>query len=162
MMFGYPGAGKTTIATLISQLTGAVHLSSDEVRLELFPHPTFSQIEHDALYMELDNRTEQLLHEGKDVIYDANLNRYRHRKDKYDICERAGATPVLIWVQTEKTLSKVRAMHESRQHLWPPGETPAGLFDRVADVLQEPGPGEQFIVIDGVDVTEDKLRKVLP
>jgi predicted kinase len=161
MMFGYPGAGKTTAAEAIARLTGAVHLQSDNVRLELFPEPTFSQTEHDALYTTLDNRTEQLLHEGRDVIYDANLNRYQHRRDKYDICERANATPVLLWVQTEKTLSKTRAMHESRQHLWPPGETPGRIFDRVADVIQEPGPGEPYIVLDGTQITDEYIKNLL-
>jgi predicted kinase len=161
LMFGYPGAGKTTIATVISELTGAVHLSSDKTRVELFPRPTFSQTEHDALYMTLDNLTEELLHQGKDVVYDANLNRYKHRKDKYDICQRAQATPVLIWVQTEKTLSKSRAMHEGREHLWPPGETPGAMFDRIADIIQEPGPGEPYIVIDGTNVSEEYIKTQL-
>src|SRR5215207_7043841 len=96
LMFGYPGAGKTTTAEAIATLTGAVHLSSDKVRLELFPRPAFSQAEHDALYKTLNLRTEELLRQGKDVVYDANLNRYQHRKEKYDICQQTGATPKLL------------------------------------------------------------------
>lgn len=161
MMFGYPGAGKTTAAEIIAKLTGAAHLASDRVRMELFPQPTFSQVEHDALYAYLDEKTEELLRTGQDVIYDANLNRYQHRKDKYVICEHSNAEPILLWVQTEKTLSKSRAMHESRQHLWPPGETPDRIFDRVADVIQEPGPGEPYTVLDGTQISEEYIRKIL-
>jgi predicted kinase len=161
MMFGYPGAGKTTAAEVIAQLTGAAHLQSDKVRLELFPQPTFSQMEHDALYATLDARTEQLLRQGRDVIYDANLNRYQHRRDKYVICEKTGAAPILLWVQTEKTLSKARAMHDSRKHLWPPGETPDKLFDRVADIIEEPGPAEPHIIIDGTAVTPEYISDLL-
>lgn len=161
MMFGYPGAGKTTAAEVISRLTGAVHLQSDKVRLELFPEPTFSQLEHDALYAALDIRTEQFLRQGEDVIYDANLNRYQHRRDKYDICKHADATPILLWVQTEKTLSRVRAMDENRKHLLPPDETPGMIFDRVVDILQEPGPAEPYIVIDGTKITDDYMKDIL-
>jgi predicted kinase len=158
MMFGYPGAGKTTTAAVVAELTGAIHLASDKIRVELFPHPTFSQAEHDALYQALDMRTEELLRQGKDVVYDANLNRYQHRKDKYDICERTGARAKLLWVQTARELAKDRAVHDSREHLWPPGETPDKMFDRVADVIQDPGPGEPYVTIDGTRVTREYIR----
>lgn len=161
MMFGYPGAGKTTAAETIARLTGAVRLSSDAVRLELFPAPTFSQTEHDALYHTLDLRTEELLHQGKDVIYDANLNRYKHRKEKYDICKRAGAEPVLLWVQTPRDIARVRAVHENRRQLWPAGETPEKMFDRIADIIEEPGPAEPFLAIDGTKITDEYLRDLL-
>jgi predicted kinase len=161
MMFGYPGAGKTTTAEVIAQLTGAVHLASDRVRLELFPRPTFSQAEHDALYQTVDMRAEELLRQGKDVIYDANLNRYQHRKDKYDICERTGAQAKLLWVKTAREVAKGRAMHDSREHLWPPGETPDKMFDRVADVLEEPGPAEPYTIIDGTRIDAEYIRPFL-
>src|SRR4051812_30668905 len=117
MMLGYPGAGKTTTAAVLHELTGAVHLSSDEVRSERFPQPTFSEEEHEQLYKYLDEKTESLLEEGKDVIYDANLNRLEHRQDKYKIAQQAGAEAVLLWLQTPKDMAKERASHMSRQHL---------------------------------------------
>jgi len=160
-MFGYPGAGKSTTAKVIERLTGAVRLTSDEVRIEMFPQPTFSQSEHDALYKELDKRAEKLLSEGKDVIYDANLNRRQHRKDKYDICDRANATSKLLWLQTDKTLAKERAVHESREHLWPEAEKPDQMFDRIAGIIEEPGEDEPFIAVDGTKVSPDYIRERL-
>lgn len=161
MMFGYPGAGKTTTADAISKSTGAAHLSSDKMRLELFPAPTFSQQEHDAVYVALNSRTEQLLRAGKDVVYDANLNRLAYRKEKYDICRRIGAKPLLFWVQTAKELSKFRAVHESRQRLWPEGEDAESMFDRIADILEEPGPAEPYIAIDGTKVMPHYIKAIL-
>lgn len=161
MMFGYPGAGKTTAAEVIAQLTGAVHLSSDKLRLELFSEPTFSEEEHDTLYAALDARAEELLRAGKDVIYDANLNRLQHRQEKYDICKRAGAKPILLWVQTDKDLSKSRAVHESRQQLWPRDESAEAMFDRIADIIEEPGPGEPYTAIDGINISPDYVRTAL-
>jgi predicted kinase len=161
LMFGYPGAGKSTTAEVIAQLTGAVRLSSDHVRMELFPQPTFTQAEHDVLYNTLDARTEELLQAGKDVIYDANLNRHQHRQDKYDICKRTGATPKLLWVQTEREMAKGRALHDSRSHLWPADETPDHLFERVADALEEPGSNEPYTAINGTKVTPDYISNLL-
>jgi len=81
LMLGYPGAGKTTTAHILSELTGAVRLSSDDFRFAMFPQPTFSNDEHATLYRTLDFVTEMLLANGVSVIYDANLNRYQHRAD---------------------------------------------------------------------------------
>lgn len=158
MMFGYPGAGKTTTSEIIAEQTGAVHLSSDKLRLELFPEPTFSPKEHEALYRELDRRTEQLLLQGKDVIYDANLNRREHREEKYEICRRTDAKPKLIWVQTDKAVAKQRALHENRSPLWPKHEHPGQMFDRIADILEPPTPSEPHIIISGQAITAENVR----
>lgn len=158
---GLPGAGKTTTATVLSQLTGAVRLSSDEVRTTMFPQATFSQAEHDQVYAELDRRTTQLLTEGHDVIYDANLNRRLHRDEKYAICRQAGAQARLLWIQTPRELAKQRARHESRTHLWPPSMTADQLFEHVASVIEPPGPDEPHTAIDGTKVTPEYVRTCL-
>jgi predicted kinase len=161
LMLGYPGAGKSTAAHIIHELTGAEHISSDTLRLKLFPHPTFSAQEHDQLYRELDKRTEELLRAGKDVVYDANLNRFRHRQEKYAICERTGAKALLLWVQTPNELAKTRAVHDSRSHLWPGDETPQGMFERSARVIEEPRTNEPYTVVDGTRVTPAYIAELL-
>lgn len=160
-MLGYPGAGKTTTAKIISKLTGAIHLSSDKLRFELFSKPAFDQAEHDKLYTELDKQTDELLSTGKDVIYDANLNRLNHRRDKYKICKLTGSTPIIVWVQTPKNIAKTRATHVERLHLIPSNETPEAMFDRISDIIEEPGDSEKYIVIDGTNVNESVVKTKL-
>lgn len=161
LMAGYPGAGKTTIAKIIAQKTGAAHLSSDAIRLELFPQPQFTPEEHATLYTVLDARTEELLSQGKSVIYDANLNRRQHRDDKYKICEQTGATPKLLWIETPRTLAKERATHNSRSPLVPRNETLETMFDRIADVIEPPSQDEAAIVIDGTNTSEELVAQAL-
>lgn len=161
LMLGYPGAGKTTAAKAIQELTGAVHVSSDEVRLEMFEKPDFSQTEHNNLYDYLDAYTEKLLREGADVIYDANLNRFQHRQDKYAICKRVGAKSVLVWVQTPKAIAKERATHIGRFHLVPQHETASQMFDRIADIIEEPGSDEPYISVDGTKGLKPYISKLL-
>lgn len=161
LMFGYPGAGKTTTAKIIEQVTGAVRLSSDEVRLELFPNPVFSEAEHTALYDELNKRTEDLLSSGTSVIYDANLNRYEHRAEKYNICHQTGATAQLIWLHTARELAKSRAVENSRSHLWPREERPETMFDRIADVVELPTESETPIELDGTKITLEYVTEAL-
>lgn len=160
-MLGYPGAGKTTAAEVINKITGAEHISSDKARTKMFPHPSFNEAEHTQLYRALDKETEQLLAAGNDVIYDANLNRHRHRMDKYDICNRTGAKSVLVWVQTPKELAKSRAVHHSRSHLVPTEETPHDMFERIAAVIEPPHANEPFITVDGTKITPEYIAEQL-
>lgn len=161
MMFGYPGAGKTSTAALLHELTGAEHLSSDALRLELFPQPTYSQDEHDAVYKELDKRAEELLKQGKSVIYDANLNRYKHRLEKYEICERTGAKPVLLWVQAPKELARERAVMRGHHHLVPKDETFESMFDRITSVIEEPQEDEPLYTISGNPLNKQEITELL-
>jgi predicted kinase len=161
MMFGYPGAGKTTAAKIISKLTEATHLSSDILRLELFPKPTYTQQEHDAVYAELNKRAEKLLEQGKDVVYNANLNRYMHRLEKYEMCERAGARAVLLWIQAPRELSRERAVLRGHRHLVPEDETFETMFDRVTQVIEEPREDEPLYTIDGSELRENAMHEVL-
>lgn len=161
LMLGYPGAGKTTTAEKIQQQTGAVHLSSDKLRLEMFPMAKFNQAEHDSLYQALDAKTEALLSEGKDVIYDANLNRFKHRQEKYDICRRTNSKSKLIWVQTPKEIAKNRATNKIRLNLAPQGEALADMFDRIAGIIETPHSDETFVVVDGTKVTPEYIAQTL-
>lgn len=161
MMFGYPGAGKTTTAKIIHELTGAEHLASDVIRLEMFPKPTYNQAEHDALYAELDKRTEELLKAGKSVIYDANLNRYVHRLEKYALCDRTKARAILLWVQAPKDLARERAVLRGHHHLVPQDETFESMFDRVSNTLEEPREDEPLYTLDGTTLDKNVVAEIL-
>jgi len=149
LLAGYPGSGKTTTAGFLEKLTGAVHISSDALRLELFPQPSYSQAEHNTVYRTLNERAEALLAAGKDVIYDANLNRYAHRQEKYELARRVNARTVLLWLEVPKTLARDRAILRGHRHLVPADESFESMFDRVSDTLEEPRPNEKLIKLDG-------------
>lgn len=157
LLIGYPGAGKTTAAKLIAELTGANRLSSDEVRLQLFAKPKFSEAEHQKLYAHLNTRCQDLLQAGTSVIYDANLNRYEHRQEKYDIAHKLGVKTVLIWVKTPRPLAKERATHTERARFIPQHETAPAMFDRIADIIEPPKPHESAVIIDGTHITRQAV-----
>ncbi len=152
LMVGLPGAGKSTLAKRLQTLTGATRLSSDEFRLLLFPQPTFTQSEHDGLYDILDHNVEHLLAAGKDVIYDANLNRRKHRDEKYKIAAKYNAKVVLWWPQVPKKYAKQRRADSQNHDLIPEGETSERMFDRVVSVFEPPQADEKYIEVDGHDI----------
>ncbi|HKR81970.1 MAG TPA: ATP-binding protein [Candidatus Saccharimonadales bacterium] len=161
LMLGYPGAGKTTTAKMIAEQTGAVRLSSDELRFMMFEQPHFTNDEHNTVYRTLDYLTELLLNHGVSVIYDANLNRFQHRQEKYAICERVGAEAVLLWLKTPRDLAKERALHEDRSHFAPKDETLESMFERITEVFEPPTETEHPIVLDGTHVTPGALHDIL-
>ncbi|MBW3569423.1 ATP-binding protein [Candidatus Parcubacteria bacterium] len=163
LMLGYPGAGKTTVAEKIAKFTGAVHLNSDWFRLHMFKKPTFSQEEHDSLYGNLDYLCELILTTGKSVIYDANLNRYIHRQEKYDIAKRVGAKVRLIYINTDLETAKHRATVEAEknpQHR-PYGNLAPANFDRLASEIELPKPSEPTTVVSEEQFDDEKLLKQL-
>ncbi|MCA9346059.1 ATP-binding protein [Candidatus Saccharibacteria bacterium] len=161
LIMGLPGAGKTTLAKILQKITRSARLSSDDYRLVIYPEPTFSQNEHDNLYALIDHSAEHLLSTGHSVIYDANLNRYVHRKEKYELAKKFEARVILWWVKTPKSLSKQRRLDEQDTLLLPKGETSEMMFERIAEILEEPKSSEPVIEIDGTDIDPAKISEIL-
>lgn len=162
LFVGYPGAGKTTIAQLIHEATGAVHLWADHERHHLFSEVTHSKDESQELYTRLNGQTEALLAEGKSVIFDTNFNfradrdHLRHIADKYDV------ETVVIWVNTPRELANKRAVEDSHgrdTRIW--GNMPSETFERLADNLQTPDDNENFITVDGTNIDPEAVTRQL-
>ncbi len=161
-MMGLPGAGKTTAAKAIEKLAGAIRLSSDEARIVLWDEPTFSEEEHQQLYDYLDDQTRHLLQAGKSVIYDANLNRYEHRQDKYELANTLDVNVVLCWVKTPREIAKTRRVEEvGHHHLVTKNEDPESMFERIATILEEPGENEPFVELDGTKISPEYIKAKL-
>lgn len=160
MMLGYPGAGKTTTAEYIAEITGAIHLNSDRFRLHMLKEPKFTDEEHDFIYNALDYLTELLLKSGVSVIYDANLNRYVHRKDKYEICARANAKAQLIWITTDEALARKRATERAEGDSRRPfGNMDTEMFDRLIRTIEPPREHEPVLVLSGAEISLETLRQ---
>ena len=158
LLLGLPGSGKTTAAKDIATLTGAVHLSSDSFRLSLFEHPTFSQDEHDALYKMLDYMCELLLKSGTSVVYDANLNRYQHRKEKYALAKKSGANVKLFLLSVPRDMAKKRRIRTQLPTLVPTNESAHDMFERIADIFEPPLKDERFTELDGTKISASYIQ----
>lgn len=162
LFIGYPGSGKTTVAQLVERATGAIHLWADQERHNLFSKPSHSSLESTQLYDELNARTEKLLANGHSVLFDTNFNYYSDREKLRSIAKSRGATPVLIWVNTSRELSRDRAVGNSApvRNGYPMHMSPQA-FDVIANKLEEPTLAEEPICIDGTHVVADDIYKKL-
>lgn len=162
-MLGYPGAGKTTVAKLLHELTGAQHLWADHVRREMYKNPTYSHSENLHLYAHLNDVTDKLLSAGKSVIYDTNFNFYKDRKKLSLVADQYGFKTVVIYVQTPKEIAEQRATIDAHlhKHTRVLGHMPKVDFERMTSNLELPGDHENVVAIDGTKVSKDYLHAQL-
>ncbi len=156
---GFPGAGKTTAANHIHELTGAVHLWADKERQKLYPVPTHSESESRELYSKLNALTEQLLEQGESVIFDTNFNHKADRDLMRAIAEKHHAEAKLIWLTTPIETAKTRALHNAHRdrngYLVVMSEDE---FNSLSSKLEPVEESEQPIRIDGSDNTLNELK----
>jgi aminoglycoside phosphotransferase family enzyme/predicted kinase len=98
---GLPGSGKTTVAAGLAERTGAVHLSSDAVRIELqgdraanasgFESGRYAPERTGAVYDEMLRRAELALAMGESVVLDATWRDAGRREGARAVARRSHA-----------------------------------------------------------------------
>jgi predicted kinase len=78
---GLPGVGKTTIAKDLAPLINAAVLSTDKIRKELIPNPTYKKQEKKLIYNVLLIVAKYLHQAGINCILDATFNTENSRKE---------------------------------------------------------------------------------
>lgn len=78
---GLPGVGKTTLSKALAPLIDAIILSTDKIRKELIPNPTYSKKEREFVYEMLLLIAKYLHNAGKNCILDATFNREKSRNE---------------------------------------------------------------------------------
>ena len=81
---GLPGAGKTTLSKDLARLINAVILSTDKIRKEMFPRPTYSKQERRLVYDILELIAKYLYNARVNCILDATFNTEYSRKKLKD------------------------------------------------------------------------------
>jgi predicted kinase len=157
LLIGYPGAGKTTVARIIHEKTGAVHLWSDLERHKLFAQATHSEAESIELYDELNRRTEALLKDGRSVVFDTNFNFREDRHKLQEIADRHGADTVIIWVSVPESVARHRAVDRGLKRNGYHTPLTDAEFTRFISKLEPPAEDEKVIKIDGTKLDRESI-----
>lgn len=161
LMLGYPGAGKTTTAKVIHELTGADHLWADYQRRQMFGVPKYTHLENVQLYEHMNNMTEKLLAEGKDIVFDTNFNFYKDRQRLSEMAKNYGGQALVVWVTTSRDIARERATDGGGHHTRVLGDMTAEAFERMSNSLEKPKPDETVIEVDGTKVTPKYIATLL-
>ena len=162
LMVGYPGSGKTTTSQIIHELTGAEHIWADHERKKMFGTPTHSRQESNILYERLNQEVDDLLAEGKSVIFDTNFNFYDDREYMRKIAANHDADIRLVWIQIPKDVAFERASIDTHnQSTRILGDIPKHEFERMARNLQPPDESEYPIVLDGTLLDKEYVAEKL-
>jgi predicted kinase len=151
LFYGYPGAGKTYFARQFCDNVQAAHVQSDRIRAELFEDPRYDKQENDIVNQLMTYMTEEFLSAGLSVAYDVNAIRTKQRKQLYDLAYKNHAQPLLVWFQMDQETAFGRNIKRDRRRA---DDKYAGgwdrtTFDDIVGHMQNPGPGEEYIVISG-------------
>lgn len=161
LFIGYPGAGKTTVASMIAGATGAVHLWADFERHKLFKVPTHSLHESLTLYDKLNHRADELLAAGYSVVFDTNFNFYDDRQKLRHIAAKHGADTVVIWITLPEAIAKERAVFAAAKRNGYDAEMSEKQFNAIIDKLEPPEKDEKVIKIDGTKLDRQEVMSLL-
>jgi predicted kinase len=113
---GLPGVGKTTLAEALAPLLGgAVVLSTDKIRKEIIPKPTYTTEEKSLIYNVMLLMAKYLHNAGVNCILDATFNTERSRREAID---KVGANRPQIHIvecvcPEDVTLARLKSRKES-------------------------------------------------
>jgi predicted kinase len=161
IFIGSPGAGKTTVAKLIAERSGAVHLWADAERHKMFGEPTHSTEESIQLYEYLNHKAAELLTNGESVVFDTNFNFYDDRQKLRELANQRGANTVVVWLTTPVDVARSRAVHAPElRNGYMVGMT-GEQFESIVNKLEPPAKNEKVIKIDGAKLDPESAVRLL-
>ncbi len=159
-MLGYPGSGKSYFARQLALTSGAIRLSQDSLRKELFENPRehISPNDDNRLLDLMNERVADYLKAGKSIIYDANVELHENRTRLYEIALSFAADIFLIWVKTPLTISIERngPAEEDKKFIQAYKQMVADYEKR----FEPPRANEPTIVINGEDAIEAQITAI--
>jgi len=127
LLCGVPGAGKSTIAKLLAQRTGATLLSTE----------TFKRKVYERLMKELEKA------EGEDFILDGTFYKRKWREAVKELAKRKGIPILVVWVKSSLETSLQRDAQREK----PIGERAVRIIHAE---FEQPEPD---VVIDSEELT---------
>lgn len=138
---GLMGSGKSTVAAALAFELGIPLFSSDCIRKELYglkpdtavtvPYGSdiYDKTSTEAVYLELVNRAEAELRNGRSVIIDASFIARKHRDLCRELCQRLNIRPAILHIQCKPAENRRRLQQRTRDG--------AGASDGRLELLQQ-------------------------
>lgn len=162
LLYGMPGSGKTFFARQLCEQISAAHVQGDRIRDELFENPTYSKEENHIVASLMAYMTSEFLKAGISVIFDTNAMRLSQRRALRNLAMKAGAHPVLLWLQIDPDSAFKRSSKRDRRkhddHY--AQEMNVATFKELLTGMQNPEITENFLVLSGKHVFNTQKNAV--
>jgi predicted kinase len=161
VLSGLPGSGKSTVAHALREWVHAAVVQSDVVRKLLFPVPHYTSEESVWVFTAIHRAVEQLLRRHVSVILDATNLEERHRRSLEEIAKRAGARPLLVWVEASEREIRRRliARHRGNRASNDVSDADVAVYEELRRRV-EPIRGEHLVIRTDRDFTPEIERLV--
>ena len=132
MLMGFPGAGKTHCARLLSARIGAAHVATDHLRSRLFIAASYADEENRAVFAVAEALVEELLAEGHVVVLDATNLVAQHRAPMESVASRLGVSVLHVLVVADDTDARARlAARVAHRSDGDHSDADVGVYDRM-------------------------------
>ncbi|MGI0018328.1 MAG: AAA family ATPase [Nitrosotalea sp.] len=150
---GLPGVGKSTLAKYLAPSFNATILSSDKIRKELFPSPTYLPLELKMVYDVMMVIAKYLNDVGINCILDATFNREDSRMEIKEKLKLDHIQIVECFCPEETAISRL----ESRKDDY--SDATISVYQKMRKI-HEPVMADH-ITVDTTLAPEDNVRKIV-
>jgi predicted kinase len=149
MMVGIPGSGKSSFAEKFAETFGAPRISFDVIRSLTLDAPAARSL--------MTGQLQELLKTRQTLIVDGATETRTERQDIVRTARAAGYEPLIIWVQTDPSTAKSRALKQSHTG----SVSTPDAFDQAFRRFTPPNATEKSVVISGKHTYATQTKVVL-
>ena len=135
IVFGLPGTGKSFFAARLADQINADYINSDRLRMEMFPHRTYSDKEKGMVYKAMLERAKTADNNHKNVVLDATFYKNDLRKM---IREEIGTESPIFFIEVTATEELVRERLQKKRPYSEADFEVYRLIERQWEVINEP------------------------
>lgn len=158
---GLSGSGKSVVAKIVAEQTGATMLRTDVIRLGLPEEQRALRTTPEgilAVYVEMMNQARALLGTGESVVLDGTFLRQEHRDLAVDLAAECKARLRMFVVECPDAVAEARIIERARAGV---DASEAGVAVRRLQQGLWQQPTNQFIRIDAGGTVEAMCQQVM-
>ena len=155
---GLSGSGKSVIAGVIASRIGAVYLSSDVIRKELFKIPLYEHLENDrssdiynyeaniSVYNELRKQATEFVNQGFSVIIDAAHLLYHERQETITMMKSLSIDSCFLWIESSSDLieQRINKRMNSKYYI---SDADINIYNNQLDYIEDIQNNENIITV---------------